>query len=318
MIVFGPVPSRRLGQSLGINNITPKTCSYSCIYCQIGKTTCMEISRRNFYNLEEIVSEVENSLEILKNKNERIDYITFVPDGEPTLDINLGKEICELKKFGIKIAVITNSSLIWDEDVRKDLSFADLVSLKIDCLNEGIWKRINRPHKKLDLEKILKGIEIFSHIFKGTLFTETMVISGVNDDEEEMEKIAEFLEGIKPDISYLSIPTRPPAEIWVKPPDEEKLNNLYQIFKNHSINIQLLTTHGGTSFGFKGDIERDFLDIVSVHPMRRDQVDEFLKKSGGRWEDIDKLIKEEKVVEVVYQGEKYYLKRLKNGKGRSN
>ena len=121
---------------LGINNIPPKICSYSCIYCQIGRTDSMSISRKEYYSPNQIFDEVGKKVTKLRNSNEQVDYLTFVPDGEPTLDINLGKEIELLKQLGIKIAVITNSSLLWDENVRKNLMNADWVSVKIDSVNE--------------------------------------------------------------------------------------------------------------------------------------------------------------------------------------
>jgi len=125
MIVFGPIPSRRLGQSLGINNIPAKTCSYSCVYCQIGRTNKMQMSRSNFYDPKDIFLETQSKINDLNTKGEKVDYITFVADGEPTLDINLGTEIELLRQFGIKIAVITNASLIWMDDVKRDLMKAD-------------------------------------------------------------------------------------------------------------------------------------------------------------------------------------------------
>ncbi|MGD9237213.1 MAG: radical SAM protein, partial [Desulfobacterales bacterium] len=136
MIAFGPVPSRRLGRSLGINNIPAKICTYSCVYCQVGKTTRMQIERAPFYRPEEIFRDVENKIEQAQRKGESIDYLTFVPDGEPTLDANLGQEIELLKSLGPKVAVITNGSLIWRKDVRSALAKADWVSFKIDSLTE--------------------------------------------------------------------------------------------------------------------------------------------------------------------------------------
>lgn len=140
MLAFGPVPSRRLGRSLGVNNIPAKICSYACVYCQIGKTLKMEVERRKFYEPERIYNDVSAKVK----SGERIDYITFVPDGEPTLDINLGKEAEMLRDFGIKLAILTNSSLIWREDVREDLMNFDLVSLKLDAVSDDIWRKVNR------------------------------------------------------------------------------------------------------------------------------------------------------------------------------
>ena len=311
MIPFGPVPSRRLGKSLGVNNIPPKICTYSCVYCQIGRTKNFGFERKSFYPLKKIEVEIEETLKKLRDKKEHIDYLSFVPDGEPTLDINLGKEIERLKNFGIKIAVITNASLIWMESVREDLAKADWVSVKVDAVSEDVWKKIDRPYKKLSLKEILEGIEKFSSMFKKTLVTETMLINGINDTEEELEKIARFLKKLNPKFAYIGIPTRPPAEERIKPPSEEKINTAYQIFvEKYSLKTELLTGYGGTSFGFTGDIKEDILNITSVHPMREEQVNELLKKANKDWSVLEELVKEGKIKELKYQEKKYYLRKL--------
>ena len=145
MIAFGPVPSRRLGRSLGINNIPAKICTYSCAYCQVGRTVQMQVERRPYYSPQEIYDEVKEKVERSKSQGLAIDYLTFVPDGEPTLDINLGREIDMLRSLGIRIAVISNASLIWDERVREELSKADWVSVKVDAVEEQIWRHMDRP-----------------------------------------------------------------------------------------------------------------------------------------------------------------------------
>ena len=149
MIAFGPVPSRRLGRSLGINNIPPKVCTYSCVYCQVGKTSRMQVDRMPFYDPEKIYMAVRTQVAKARQKGESVDYLTFVPDGEPTLDVNLGNEIELLKSLGLKIAVITNGALAWRKDVKADLAKADWVSYKIDSTSEKIWRRINRPQRTL-------------------------------------------------------------------------------------------------------------------------------------------------------------------------
>ncbi|MBN1444991.1 MAG: radical SAM protein [Candidatus Omnitrophica bacterium] len=309
-IVFGPVPSRRLGQSLGINNIPPKICSYSCLYCQIGRTKNFSTERKAFYPVEKILDEVSKTLERLKEKKERIDFLTFVPDGEPTLDTNLGKEIEGLKKLtDIKIAVITNASLLWREDVRHDLKEADLVSLKADVAgNKEAWEKINRPASELDYDAILEGVKKFSAVFKGKLLTETLLVKGINDGEKDIRNTAEFLSGIKPAVAFIGIPTRPPAEKWVMPPDEEKITAAYRIFTEYGLNTELITGGVTGSFGFTGNAENDLLNIVSVHPMSTGQVEDFLKKAGGSWDIMAKLLKEKKIKEIVYLNQKYYLK----------
>lgn len=308
-IVFGPVPSRRFGQSLGINNIfLPKRCSYNCVYCQVGKTKNFEIERREFFSVDEIKRQVKNVIESLRDK--KIDYISFVPDGEPTLDINLGKEIDALKEFGIKIAVITNSSLIWRNDVREDLKRADCVSLKVDCVSEDVWKKLNRPHGKLKIKDILDGIEIFSKEYKGRLLTETLFVKDINDDEGEIEKIGNFLKKVNPEIAYIGYPERPPSEKWVKIPEKEKIDFAYIVFKNKGINVSFMEKKG-ESFGFTGNLREDILSILSVHPMSKSEVEKFLNENGGSFYLIEDMVKKGIVEEIDYMGEKYYRRALK-------
>lgn len=308
-IAFGPVPSRRLGRSMGINNIPPKICTYSCIYCQLGRTLKMQVERKKFYDVEEVVEDVKRKVKEAENAGEHIDYLTFVPDGEPTLDINLGKEIEGLKQLGIKIAVITNASLIWREDVRNELYKADWVSLKVDAASESIWRRVDRPHGKLSLDEILEGMQIFSRNFEGELVTETMLIDGVNDGYEEMENISSFVHGLSPRKSYISIPTRPPAED-IKPASEHKINAAFQIFKGKKINVEYLIGYEGNAFAFTGNVEEDLLGIMSVHPMRENAIKEFLEKAKAGWDVVEKLLKENKLIETEYQGNKFYMRKL--------
>jgi len=140
----------------------------------------MLVDRRTFYEPEQILAQVERRIREVESRGERIDYITFVPDGEPALDANLGKEIILLKHFGIPIAVITNASLLWHDNVREDLLAADLVSLKVDAVSSDLWRHVNRPHKDLRLDMILDGIRQFARIFKGVLVSETMLIDNID------------------------------------------------------------------------------------------------------------------------------------------
>ena len=151
---FGPVPSRRFGRSLGINNIPPKVCSYSCGYCQVGRTIQMRYDRRSFYGAAAIGASVRNRVEAARRTGNEIDYLSFVPDGEPTLDAGLLATIRSLKSLGIPIAVITNGSLLAQPGVRAALALASRVSLKVDAVREEVWRRVNRPHRRLDLEAI--------------------------------------------------------------------------------------------------------------------------------------------------------------------
>jgi wyosine [tRNA(Phe)-imidazoG37] synthetase (radical SAM superfamily) len=310
MRAFGPIPSRRLGKSLGINHVPPKVCTYSCVYCQLGRTDKMGCERREFYPPDEVVRDVEEQVRRAREKGERIDYLTFVPDGEPTLDVNLGEEIELLKPLGIRTAVISNASLMWMEDVREDLLDADWVSIKVDAVTDDVWRSVDRPHGKLRIEAVLDGMRDFAEIFEGELMTETMLIKGQNDDEEEAERVASFIEELSPDKAYVAIPTRPPAEGWVEPPEEEAVNRAYQILDGKLWHVEYLIGYEGNAFAFTGNLEEDLLSITSVHPMREEGVEGLLSRAGSDWGVVDRLLEEEKLVELEHLGKKFYMRKL--------
>jgi wyosine [tRNA(Phe)-imidazoG37] synthetase (radical SAM superfamily) len=285
------------------------------VYCQLGRTNNLQITRQQFYKPQEILDDVTRKIQAAKENEEAIDYLTFVPDGEPTLDISLGTEIQLLKNLSLapkktKIAVITNSSLIDRKDTQDDVSNADWVSLKIDVITQSIWRKINRPHGSLKYTNILQGIADFSHSFKGDLTTETMLVKGVNDQTQELEKITDFIQQLKPKKSYLSIPTRPPAETWVTPPSENQLNIAYQMFKEKDIDAECLIGYEGNTFGYTGNIEDDLLGITAVHPIRKDGVIKLLTKANRDWSVIEKLLYENKLMEVEYDDKKFYVRRF--------
>ena len=315
MKAFGPVPSRRLGRSLGINNIPPKVCTYSCVYCQLGRTTRMQVERRAFYQPEEIARDVEDKVRSAREAGEPVDYLTFVPDGEPTLDVGLGQEIELLKPLGINIAVITNASLIWREDVKEDLMRADWVSLKVDSVSEDVWHRINRPHRALQLASILEGMLEFAKAYEGELATETMLVEGVNDGDEHVREVADFLAELRPARAYLSIPTRPPAEKWAQPPNEKVVNRAYQILGDRVDHVEYLIGYEGNAFAFTGNAEEDLLSITAVHPMREEAVKEFLARARADWSIVRKLLEQGQLVETEYEGNKFYMRRLQGARG---
>ncbi len=310
MKVFGPVPSRRLGRSLGINNIPPKICTYSCVYCQLGNTIDMRYEREVFFSPHEIYREVKEKIEKAREKGERIDYITFVPDGEPTLDKELKEKIGMVKGLGPKVALITNSSLLFEKDVQEALVGLDWISVKVDAITERVWKRVDRPHKALSLPDILKGIEEVRKGFRGVFTTETMIVEGINDEAKELERIASFIKKIDPDRAYISIPTRPPAESWVHPPSERVINQAFQIFVSKGIDTEYLIGYEGSEFAFTGNAKEDILSITSVHPMREEGVEEFLRKSKKDWKFIRELIEEGLLVELEFEGKKFYMRKL--------
>ncbi len=307
---FGPVPSRRLGRSLGINNIPPKVCPYSCGYCQLGRTIKMQVERQPFYEPEQILEAVQTKVTSAQAAGETIDYLTFVPDGEPTLDLNLGRTIDLLRPLGIPIAVITNAALIGRQDVRADLRQADWVSLKVDAVQEAVWQQIDRPHGMLQLSAILDGALKFATDFAGKLVTETMLIAGCNDSVTVVEESAAFVAWLQPAVAYLAVPTRPPAEDWARPPSERIINRTYQIFRDRVGRVEYLIGYEGNSFAFTGNVEEDLLSITAVHPMRKEAVSKLLVRAGTGWAVVRRLIDQDQLVETQYQGSKFYLRRL--------
>ena len=307
-IAFGPVPSRRLGRSLGINNIPPKSCSYSCLYCQVGATKGQTIKLREYYSPEDIYQEVSAQVKKSISADEPIEYLTFVPDGEPTLDINLGKAIELLRPFNIPIAVISNASLLWNEDARASIGKADWVSVKVDSVVESVWKQVNRPHEALCLDDIMNGIRQFAEQFHGELVSETMLINGINDNDTNVASVADFLHEVGVSKAYLSIPTRPTAETGIRGPGEATVNRAYQIMASRLTHVEYLVGYEGDAFAFTGDVRQDLLSITAVHPMRESAVRELLGRARAEWSLVEELITEGSLKEVDYLGKRYFVR----------
>ncbi|MGC8614331.1 MAG: radical SAM protein [Thermoprotei archaeon] len=305
-IAFGPVPSRRLGKSLGVNNVPAKHCSYNCVYCQLGSYKTY-FERSPFYDPLEVREAVRKRIDELKNRGEAVDYVTFVPDGEPTLDANLGKEIKLLKEIGLPIAVLTNSSLLYQREVREELKEADLVSIKVDATTERNWRIVNRPDRRLNFLEVMEGVKEFAREYRGVLITETMLIDGV---EENGEALARLLAQLAPRTAYLAVPTRPPAETWVKPARESQINTVYQAISKRLRSVELLIGPESGTFGTTGNAEVDLLSTLSVHPMRQDEVMELLRRDGADEGLIDRMLSEEKVVKLKYNNYVFYMKKI--------
>lgn len=207
--VFGPVPSRRLGFSLGVDIIPAKYCTYDCIYCQVGKTTNREIDRRSFFDPQVIINEIMDKT----SKIGPVDFITFSGSGEPTLNADLGMLIRELKKnTAIPVAVITNGSLLYLEEVRKDIIEADVVLPSLDAVSEDTFRCINRPHTALTVEKVISGIKSFRKEYSREIWLEIMLIRNINDDTVELERMKKIVSSIGAERVQLNTVTRPPSE----------------------------------------------------------------------------------------------------------
>jgi wyosine [tRNA(Phe)-imidazoG37] synthetase (radical SAM superfamily) len=269
--------------------------------------------RRSFYAPEDIARDVRSRLAEAAKATQKVDYLTFVPDGEATLDVNLGKEISLLKGQGVPVGVITNGSLLGRDEVREELEAAAWISLKIDAIGEAIWRRLNRPHQGMRLSQILDGMERFAKTFGGELTTETMLVEGINDNDECIKETADFIRSLQPRRAYLSVPTRPPAERWVRSPDEESLVRAYQLFAARVSGVEYLIGYEGDAFSSTGDIETDLLGITAVHPMREEAVRALLSQAGSAWEVIDRLVAQRRLVKSKYNGHVFYVRRFARG-----
>lgn len=307
MLAFGPVPSRRLGYSLGINHIPPKHCPYACVYCQVGRTNALSITQQSFYPLDQILGDVKEKVLAAQASARTIDYLTLVPDGEPALDANLGNLILALKQFNIPIAVISNAALMHLPDVQQSLLSADWVSLKVDAVLENEWRLINRPHRRLSLPKILDNILSFRNSFRGEFVTETMLVGGVNDNDAALSKLFYFLQKLNPHVSYLSIPTRPPAEAWVKPPDAANLQRSLDLLSGKLPFLELMFTAEPADFVATGNIVEDILATTAVHPIREKALQLMLGQAGEEWSLIENLLLNKKIVRINYRNENFYL-----------
>jgi len=241
----------------------------------------------------------------------KIDYLTLVPDGEPTLDLNLGKIIRELKQFGIPVAVISNASLIDRLDVQQELMEADWVSLKVDSVDEAVWRKINRPHRRLSLPIILEGMLAFKQKYPGKLVTESMLVAGLNDNERITRQLCGFLLELQPSVSYLSIPTRPPAEAEVTPPSPEALQEIIEICSEQVPFVELLFESEVGDFVSTGNLREDILSITAVHPLREEPLRAMVSAAGGTWQVVEDLLADGSILTILYRDERYFFRRFK-------
>lgn len=272
--LFGPVPSRRLGLSLGIDPIPYKTCSFDCVYCECGTTTKLTKTRKEYIPVDEIISELGSFL----STNPTLDYITFSGSGEPTLNTGIGRIISFLKKKfpQYKIAVLTNSSLFSDPEVCKELLHADVIMPSLDAVSENIFQKINRPASGINISEIIKGLINFRKEFLGKIWLEIFIIPGINDTDEEIEKLYAVLRKINPDLIQLNSLDRPGTENWVVPADEETLVKIKNRFEDLPVvtisNYQKIETVKSYNF----ETEDAILATISRRPCTANDLSEIL------------------------------------------
>ncbi len=299
--IYGPIPSRRLGKSLGISPIIKKACNYSCVYCQLGVTDKMTNERQEFFPVDEIIEELKEVLQ----SNIEYDVISIVGEGEPTLYLKLGELIDSVKDLTEKpVCVITNSALLSDRSVRNDLMHADIVLPSLDAYDDASFKKVNRPYKTLDYNEIYEGLKIFSQEFNGQIWMEIMLVKGYNDSENALSKFKEKLKSIRYDRLYINSPVRPPTVKNAVIADKKTL----ELFSKelNAISIDLLSEED-----FQSEIKDDFeavLSIIKRHPMNQHELAKFLEKRNNKNKEeiFEKLSQKQEIEIIFYKGYNTY------------
>jgi wyosine [tRNA(Phe)-imidazoG37] synthetase (radical SAM superfamily) len=302
---YGPVPSRRLGFSLGIDIMPFKTCSHNCIYCQLGKTTGMTLLRREYTPVHEILSEIEETLK----RKKQIDFLTFSGSGEPTLHKGIGYLINELKHLtNIPIAVLTNGSLLHIPEVRDDLKNADLVIPTLCTADEAVFRKIHRGHKNIDLAKLIEGYISFRKIFNGKIWLEVMLIKGINDKPEQVQKLKAVIDRIGPDKIQLNTVVRPPSEAYAGPVTMEVMNELREILGEK---CEIIVDFAET---VKKTADKNTLEMITAIISRRPiTVDDLVKITKMHTNEILKYIQllsqKGKILISRHEGKEFYVTR---------
>jgi len=300
--LYGPVPSRRLGYSLGVDLLPFKTCSLSCIYCQLGNSPKKTIRRINPYSEKKILEEIK---EFLKT-GARVDFITFSGSGEPTLNKSIGWLIREMKKFtNIPVAVLTNSTLLSRAEVRKELAAVDVVVPSLDAATQRIFKKINRPHPSLRIEKIIEGLVKFRKEFKGQIWLEIMLVKGVNDSPAEIKKLKEAASRINPDKIQLNTVVRPPAEKTARPLTPEEMNKIKEFFGDKAEVVASFRKKEQEKAPL--DIAEAILAIVRRRPVSLEDLENSLGQTREELSlEIQKLLQQKKIKQVGHLDRDYF------------
>jgi len=258
---YGPVPSRRLGLSLGVDIVPPKICTLDCVYCQLGRTTRSSTTRGDFVDVEAVLAEIEGKLQA----GLKTDYITVGGSGEPTLNSRLGDLIDGIRRLtDVPIAVLTNGTLFYREDVRAECAKADVVAPSLDAGDAATFEAVNRPNRDITIEKLVSGLEQFRQEFGGQIWLEVFLIAGVNTDADEIEKIKGLIQRIRPDKVHLNTAVRPPAERDVRPVSREILDKIARQIGGHCAVIG--EAPGGLSGRHEMRAEADVISVLKRRP----------------------------------------------------
>ncbi len=307
--IFGPVISRRLGISLGLDIVPYKTCTFDCIYCESGTTTEKTIGRKPYIDSKEILNELGDYLKESPN----LDYITITGSGEPTLNSEIGLLINEIKKISkVPVAVLTNSSLLYLPEVRKELLSADLVIPSLDAAGQGSFLKISRPPQELDLKKIIEGLILFGKEFKGKIWLEILFVKNINDTEEEVEGLIKIIKEVNPDKVQLNTIDRPPADKSALRVSNKDLEDICRKFKNNNLPAQIISSAGvraDIQISEHADLKEKIINLIKRRPETAGHIADTF---GAQINNINKILKdleEQNIVTITYpdnKNEPYY------------
>ena len=285
--LFGPVPSRRLGISLGVDLVPHKVCSLNCVYCEVGKTTNLTIQRQEYIPLNDILTELKNYLD----EKPDLDYITFSGAGEPLLHNGIGKVISFIKDNypQYKLALLTNSTLLYDKDVRNEILGIDLLLPSLDAVSEKIFKKLNRPNSKLDNNKIIEGLIEFRRSFKGIIWLEVFIVPGLNDNETELELLNKTIIDISPDQVQLNTLDRPGTESWIEPITKNRMEKIADFFKPLPVEIIAKFQSRNKIRSYQKDVEQQIIETIKRRPCTDKDLSEML---GIHINEINKYLSE--------------------------
>ena len=295
--LFGPVPSRRLGMSLGVDLVPKKVCSLNCVYCEVGRTTTLTIDRKEYIKYNEVTEELTNYF----NNNPDPDYITFSGYGEPTLNIRIGDIIQFIKqnKPGIPIAILTNGTLLYDKKVREELRHADVVLPSLDAETEKVFLKINRPPKTLTLDNYIQGLITFRKEFKGKMWLEIFILPGYNDNEKELTALKKAIIKINPDSVQLNSLDRPGIKDNLRSASKEELQNIIDFWKLDNVEIISAAQERKEIQSYRKDAEAAIIETIARRPCTLDDLSKIL---GLHVNEINKyldVLEAENKIEVV-------------------
>lgn len=297
--LFGPVPSRRLGMSLGVDLVPKKVCSLDCVYCEVGKTTKLTTQRREYH----LFTRIEKELKHFFENNPEPDYITFSGSGEPTLNSSIGRVLEFIKQIkpNIPVAVLTNGTMFYDTEVRKSLLNADVVLPSIDAATKEVFEKINRPAKEINFDAYITGLIDFSKEFKGKLWLEVFVLDGYNDDESELSKIKEIIKKIKPTSVQLNTLDRPGTILGLKPASHQKLEEIVSFWGIQNVEIIASSSKRKDNKSYRTDAENAILETISRRPCTLDDLVEILGMHTNEVNKYIDVLDAENKIETVQQ-----------------